>query len=663
MLWNLNTRMTRSGKVFSAWAGALNFAPLLSRAVATETEDDHESDDDLSDVDEEWPPNPLNDIDEEWPPPDPMNDVDDLPPAPPSRKRRASPTFEDVAPTAAALLPTNRRAIKRARVIEAEGYTPRPSTIAAHVTPAVPVTMPAFNAASLPAALELIQLGFQLIPWNGFDARPLLDSEGRIFLVLAGQPRDEKYHTAVSRAFAFLKKEGDDAAFPRRHALPPTRLNKSYPGLTDRLLHNPDIARMANFASFCFKLWAPRLHDYYVDYKRATPDPLPRAQAPLPQISLLLRRVQLWLERLDSLGNFDPQRGGHLVLWDLKLVVEFPAGALILLPSATIAHSNIPVDTGDERMSFTQFTAGELFRHMDYGFRTQADFAAEDPTEYAKAMDARASRWAEGLALYSTIEELQGFSLDEMPHRRAPLDADTRQQRRRASRERYEAKNLEKRREAAKLRMRSTRATIADSDYHTRRRYRERAAAHSESYRDRLDATEREQRRIADAESRRVRKQEAESLRKKHEAGIPRTPVKNPASKTPHKAAKNWYWTPRSKNRSPAPCSVQCSAAAAPPQMMRTAPQMMRSSRAGHSSPSRSFSSRRVRPILLGYGARHAGSTTARDALACARCPSDGLITPVAISFRTARVAAGLTAPGVHVRAPNLLLSWSTGDI
>ncbi|KAJ7328018.1 hypothetical protein DFH08DRAFT_709877, partial [Mycena albidolilacea] len=109
---------------------------------------------------------------------------------------------------------------------------------------------------------------------------------------------------------------------------------------------------------------------------------------------------------VQSLSRFDSQRGGHLVLWDLKLVVEFPPGALILLPSATIAHSNIPVDTGDEHISFTQFTAGGLFRYVDNGFRTQADFAAEDPAEYAKAMDARASRWAEGLALYSTVEEL-----------------------------------------------------------------------------------------------------------------------------------------------------------------------------------------------------------------------------------------------------------------
>ncbi|KAJ7864213.1 hypothetical protein B0H14DRAFT_2736457, partial [Mycena olivaceomarginata] len=110
----------------------------------------------------------------------------------------------------------------------------------------------------------------------------------------------------------------------------------------------------------------------------------------------------------------------------------------------------------------------------------------------------------------------------------APLDVETRQQRRRASRQRYEAKNLERRREAAKLRMHSTRAAIAEADYTTRRK----------NYRDQLDAAERERRRIADAESRRVRKQEAESLRKKHAAGTPRKSVKNLAFKTPHKAAK-----------------------------------------------------------------------------------------------------------------------------
>jgi hypothetical protein len=109
---------------------------------------------------------------------------------------------------------------------------------------------------------------------------------------------------------------------------------------------------------------------------------------------------------VQALGKFDATKGGHLILWDLKLVVEFPAGALILLPSATIAHSNVPVQDGEERMSFTQFTAGGLFRYVDNNFQTQAEVAGGDPAEYKRLMQMKEKRWEEGLALFSTVEEL-----------------------------------------------------------------------------------------------------------------------------------------------------------------------------------------------------------------------------------------------------------------
>ncbi|KAF8212553.1 hypothetical protein K438DRAFT_1928616 [Mycena galopus ATCC 62051] len=76
---------------------------------------------------------------------------------------------------------------------------------------------------------------------------------------------------------------------------------------------------------------------------------------------------------MQALGNFNATKGGHLVPWDLKLVVEFPAGALILLPSATITHSNVPVQQGEEHASFTQFSVGGIFCYMDNGFQTVED--------------------------------------------------------------------------------------------------------------------------------------------------------------------------------------------------------------------------------------------------------------------------------------------------
>lgn len=107
-----------------------------------------------------------------------------------------------------------------------------------------------------------------------------------------------------------------------------------------------------------------------------------------------------------ALGLFDPTKGGHLVLWDLELIIEFPAGATILLPSATIAHSNIPVQAGDSRASFTQYTGGGLLRYIDNGFRTEAELQEEDAEEYARRCAEKDGRWEMGLGLFSTIDEI-----------------------------------------------------------------------------------------------------------------------------------------------------------------------------------------------------------------------------------------------------------------
>ncbi|KAJ7849711.1 hypothetical protein B0H14DRAFT_3452403 [Mycena olivaceomarginata] len=94
----------------------------------------------------------------------------------------------------------------------------------------------------------------------------------------------------------------------------------------------------------------------------------------------------------------------------------------------------------------------------------------------------------------------------------------------------------------------SVRAAITASDYFTRRKYRERAATHSENYRDRLDAAQREQGRIADAETRRARKKEARALRRKHAAG--HTPAPSAKLTTPCKPAKT---APSKPKPAPAP--------------------------------------------------------------------------------------------------------------
>ncbi|KAJ6455495.1 hypothetical protein C8R45DRAFT_1188237, partial [Mycena sanguinolenta] len=110
---------------------------------------------------------------------------------------------------------------------------------------------------------------------------------------------------------------------------------------------------------------------------------------------------------ITALGWFDADLGGHLILWDLKLVIRFPAGSTIFIPSAIIQHSNVPVREHEFRSSFTQYTAGGLFRWMRNGFRSNEDFEATASEVEKAARETEAStRWEEGMDMFSVIDDL-----------------------------------------------------------------------------------------------------------------------------------------------------------------------------------------------------------------------------------------------------------------
>lgn len=103
-------------------------------------------------------------------------------------------------------------------------------------------------------------------------------------------------------------------------------------------------------------------------------------------------------------GSYDYKRGGHLVLWDLKLVIEFPPGCTILFPSAVLSHSNVAIARHERRYSFAQYTAGGLFRWVDQGFQTKdqhwASLSAEELTKEKERLD---GMWKLGLSLIPTV--------------------------------------------------------------------------------------------------------------------------------------------------------------------------------------------------------------------------------------------------------------------
>lgn len=70
---------------------------------------------------------------------------------------------------------------------------------------------------------------------------------------------------------------------------------------------------------------------------------------------------------LTALGSYDHTLGGHLILFDLKLVIQFPAGSTALIPSGCVDHGNTPIRDGDIRLSIAQYG---LFRWVAYGFKS-----------------------------------------------------------------------------------------------------------------------------------------------------------------------------------------------------------------------------------------------------------------------------------------------------
>ncbi|KAJ3816774.1 hypothetical protein F5880DRAFT_1493909, partial [Lentinula raphanica] len=108
-----------------------------------------------------------------------------------------------------------------------------------------------------------------------------------------------------------------------------------------------------------------------------------------------------------SFGKYNYKKGGHLVLWDLKLVIEFPPGSLIIIPSSVLRHSNTSIAYRETRFSFAQYSPGGLFRWVDYGFQTFENYLMHrDPAVVKRDEEEKRRRWQTGLSLFSTSSEL-----------------------------------------------------------------------------------------------------------------------------------------------------------------------------------------------------------------------------------------------------------------
>lgn len=210
--------------------------------------------------------------------------------------------------------------------------------------------------------------------------------------------------------------------------------------VADNLRTNPDIRRVAGFGSSklsCsitrtifttfssgqFAYYFPKIYHYYStnlrrlyrDHSHLTPN---FCNSIFPACTFNMGPdVATWLHAdtgnyfgggcpIYCGGEFDPKLGGHLILWDLKLVIEFPPGSTIIIPSSSLTHGNTPIQPGETRVSFTQYCAGGLFRWVKYGYQTFKTCAEQDP-DFKKEMDGKAEgRWRRAMGRFSKLNEL-----------------------------------------------------------------------------------------------------------------------------------------------------------------------------------------------------------------------------------------------------------------
>lgn len=106
---------------------------------------------------------------------------------------------------------------------------------------------------------------------------------------------------------------------------------------------------------------------------------------------------------ITAAGTYDPKHGGHLILFDINKIIEFPPGSTILVPSSVMRHGNTPICEGETRVGMTQYAAGGIFRWVDNGFVKQDDTSDEVKAHMAASAG---ERFEKLIGLYSTLDSL-----------------------------------------------------------------------------------------------------------------------------------------------------------------------------------------------------------------------------------------------------------------
>ncbi|KAJ3898323.1 hypothetical protein F5879DRAFT_994920 [Lentinula edodes] len=318
---------------------------------------------------------------------------------------------------------------------------------------ATPIELKSFDTSSLPAASNgwtaysrtrlspglqrlwrnlnvLTASDLRLFDWDGESRVILLDASDRVIAILGGIPpgsSGDEWQKAQQHGrrgdFAF-RTTGFGYGNGRKQPLNFRINGEENKRAVDDLLKNPAIRRVAGFQQSVFNSYS---HKTYVEYQTTNQQllrrhPHLRANFPgSPYAALTINAgpqsfspphqdpdntVHGWCADT-PLAKYNPDLGGHLVLWELRLAIRFPPGSTILFPSALITHSTVPIQGGETRFALIQYSSGRLFRWVANGFQSDKSFMSKASKDAIKERQLSClRRWKVSLSRFTRWGDL-----------------------------------------------------------------------------------------------------------------------------------------------------------------------------------------------------------------------------------------------------------------
>ncbi|KAJ3833104.1 hypothetical protein EV361DRAFT_956292 [Lentinula raphanica] len=200
---------------------------------------------------------------------------------------------------------------------------------------------------------------------------------------------------------------------------------KANQAAVQELLEDQAVRRVMGFTNSLFNAFAHKIYKEYQDTNTQLLSHHPHLRSNFPEktvfaaLTLNLGPRSFSPPHMDAdncaggwctdtpAGNYDPDKGGQLVLWDMGLVVRFPPGSSILFPSALITHSTLPIQEHETRYAFLQYSSGGLFRWRANGFRSDKDVLATASPEQKSEYEAeQGSHWKLALQKFTRWSDL-----------------------------------------------------------------------------------------------------------------------------------------------------------------------------------------------------------------------------------------------------------------